>query len=79
MACVDLHVVEHIDCLGECFAVKVAACPISGHQIAGTIDNARVQFGVFKDDGTKEAYTYFAERFVSWKQVGAVEVAEDPV
>src|SRR5690242_5790809 len=79
MSRVDLHVVEHVDCSGEDFAVEVVARPVSSNKITSTVDNAFVEFGVVKDDGSEEVDEYFAERLVSWKEVGAVEVAEDPI
>jgi hypothetical protein len=77
--CVDLHLVEHADRLPEHVAIQFAARAISCDQIAGTIDDARVQLRMLEDYRTKEVYRELAEGLVSWEQVGTVEVAEDPV
>lgn len=77
--CVDLHVVEHVNRLGEHLAVKVSTRPVSSDEIASAIHNAGIQFCVFEDDGAEETYRNFAERLMSWEQVGAVEIAKDPI
>ena len=79
MLSVDMHFVEHLHRLFEHSAVQVATRAISVDQVAGAVDDAWVELCVLEDDGAEEVYRDFAERLMSWEQVGAVEIAKDPI
>lgn len=70
---------EHVDGFRERFGVQVAPRSVGSDELASTIDNAFVELGVFEDYGAEEDDRDFSKGLVSWEQVGAVEVAEDPV
>lgn len=70
---------EHVDRLGEEFAVEVATGTFGRDEIAGAIDDAAVELSVVEDGGAEEVDGDLAQRLVTGQQVGAVEVAEDPI
>lgn len=70
---------EHVDCFREGFGVEIASRPIGSDKITGPIDNALVKLGMLEYYRSEEVNGDLAERLVSWKEVGAVKIAEDPV
>jgi len=76
---VHLNIMEHGDSLGEYLAIEVLPGSVDSNEITGAIYNAELELTVLKDDRSEDVDGDLAQGFLLGEQIGAIEVAEDPV
>ena len=79
MICVYVHLVEHVDSLLEHIAVQITAGTVNGNQLACAVDDAAIELSMLEDERPEEIDRDLTKGLVARKEVGAVEVAEDPI